>query len=145
MPPEAETLEASALSRSYLVQPRGPGTSYQFRMRTPADLIGRLDPTSGKPFGAEVKRGLRTRDLRTAGARAAILKGQIMIMVERLVSAVSGLSNPIIPVRSTARSSPPAAQRLRSIPNDSRGSETALVFRRILLFLDGRVAHVQEM
>jgi len=82
-PEEAETVEAT-LSRSYLVQPKGPGTGYQLRMRTPATLVGTLDPTSGRPFGTEIRRGLGTRDLRLAGTRAAIVRGELLRLVERL-------------------------------------------------------------
>lgn len=72
------------MSRSHLVQPRGPGTGYQLRMRTPGPLIGTLDPTSDKPFGAEVRRGLNTRDLRLAGTRAAIIRGDLLHLAEKL-------------------------------------------------------------
>ena len=50
----------------YLVQPRGPGTAYQFRMRTPPQLMGREDPETGKAFGKTIKRGLGTAHLPTA-------------------------------------------------------------------------------
>lgn len=50
----------------YLVQPRGPGKAWAFRMRTPPALIGKTDPETGKPFGAIIKRGLGTDHLPTA-------------------------------------------------------------------------------
>ena len=47
----------------YLVQPRGPGKPYAFRMATPSQLIGKVSPFTGKPFGAEIKLGLKSRRL----------------------------------------------------------------------------------
>lgn len=45
----------------YLIQPRGPGKSWVFRMVTPPDLVGTPNPWDGKPLGKEVKKGLGTR------------------------------------------------------------------------------------
>lgn len=84
VPPEPGSSEVPSVSRSYLVQPKGPGTGYQLRLRTPAALIGTPDPATGKPFGPEIRRGLGTRDLRQAGARAAILRGQVLALVESI-------------------------------------------------------------
>ena len=78
------------MSRQYLVQPKGPGTGYQLRMRTPVALLGRRDSAPGKPFGSEVRRGLNTRSLRTAGDRAAILRGHLLTLAEKAAQAVSG-------------------------------------------------------
>jgi hypothetical protein len=39
----------------YLVQPRGPGKNWVFRMVTPPDLIGVPNPWDGKPLGREIK------------------------------------------------------------------------------------------
>lgn len=69
------------MSDSYLVQPKGQGTAYRFRMRTPAALRGLLDPRSGRPFGSTIRRGLgSTRDIREARTRAAILRGQFLAL-----------------------------------------------------------------
>lgn len=66
---------------SYLVQPKGPGTAFQLRMRTPVALLGTVDPLSGRPFGATIRRGLgSTRDLREARTKAAILRGQYLAL-----------------------------------------------------------------
>lgn len=77
------------MSRSHIVQPKGPGTGYQLRMRTPTALLGTLDPTSGKPFGSEIRRGLGTRDLRAASTRAAILRGQLLALASRVAGSSS--------------------------------------------------------
>lgn len=63
----------------YIEQPRGQGTAYRFRMKTPATLIGREDPQTGKPFGTWIIRSLggerhlptakKLRDMRLAEVR----------------------------------------------------------------------------
>jgi integrase len=69
------------MSDSYLVQPKGPGTAFQLRMRTPVALLGTVDPHSGRPFGSTIRRGLgSTRDRREARTRAAILRGQYLAL-----------------------------------------------------------------
>ncbi|MFT3974030.1 MAG: tyrosine-type recombinase/integrase [Amaricoccus sp.] len=69
------------MSDHYLAQPKGPGTAFQLRMRTPTALLGTLDPLSGRPFGSTIRRGLgSTRDLREARVRAAILRGQYLAL-----------------------------------------------------------------
>lgn len=73
--------DGATMSNSYLVQPKGPGTAVQFRMRTPAVLLGTVDPHSSRPFGSTIRRGLgSTRDLREARTRAAILRGQYLAL-----------------------------------------------------------------
>jgi hypothetical protein len=47
----------------YLIQPRGPGKSWVFRMKTPPELISKTNPITGKPFAGEVRIGLGTRRL----------------------------------------------------------------------------------
>jgi hypothetical protein len=47
----------------YLVQPRGPGKSWVFRMLTPLDLVGVPNPWDGKQLGKEIKKGLGIRHL----------------------------------------------------------------------------------
>lgn len=64
----------------HIDQPRGPGTAYRFKMRTPQVLIGHTDPQTGKPFGRWIIRTLggerhlptakRLRDIRLAEVRA---------------------------------------------------------------------------
>ena len=46
------------LDTRYLYQPHGPGTAYLFRMRTPAALVGRPNPRTGKPYKGEIKEGM---------------------------------------------------------------------------------------
>lgn len=62
---------------NYLVQPRGPGTGWVFRMITPTELIGKPTPLTGKPFGKEVKKGLGTRHPVEARKRRDIALGEI--------------------------------------------------------------------
>lgn len=61
----------------YLVQPRGPGKSWVFRMVTPPDLVGVPNPWDGKPLGKEIKKGLGTRHLPTARKLRDIALGDI--------------------------------------------------------------------
>lgn len=61
----------------FLKPARALGTAWQFRMRTPAALIGRVDPATGKPFGNEIKRGLGTTHLPTARKRRDTVLGRI--------------------------------------------------------------------
>jgi integrase len=68
------------LDTLYLFQPRGPGTAYLFRMPTPAALVGKTNPRTGKPYGREIREGLggarrlvdarKQRDLRLGLIRA---------------------------------------------------------------------------
>jgi hypothetical protein len=67
------------IGMSYIEQPRGQGTAYRFRMKTPATLVGREDPQTGKPFGTWIIRSLggerhlptakKLRDMRLAEVR----------------------------------------------------------------------------
>ena len=61
----------------YLIQPRGPATGWVFRMVTPPDLIGVPNPWDGRPFGKEIRRGLKTRHLPTARKNRDLLLGDI--------------------------------------------------------------------
>lgn len=74
----------------YLVQPRGPGKAWAFRMRTPPALIGKVDPETGKPFGAIIKRGLGTDHLPTARMRRDETLGRVRAAVR--ATAEAGLS-----------------------------------------------------
>jgi hypothetical protein len=47
------------LDTNYLFQPRGAGTAWLFRMATPTTLIGRTNPRTRKPYGREIREGLR--------------------------------------------------------------------------------------
>lgn len=42
----------------HIIQPRGDGTAYQFKIRTPATLQGMTDPATGKSFCAFIKKNL---------------------------------------------------------------------------------------
>lgn len=61
----------------YLIQPRGPGRSWVFRMVTPPSLVGLPNPWDGKPLGREIKRGLGTRYAHEARARRDVLLGDV--------------------------------------------------------------------
>ncbi|WP_170833491.1 tyrosine-type recombinase/integrase [Litoreibacter albidus] len=61
----------------YLVQPRGSGRSWVFRMVTPPNLVGVPNPWDGKPLAKEIKRGLGTRRLPEARKLRDIALGDI--------------------------------------------------------------------
>ena len=61
----------------YLIQPRGPGKSWVFRMKTPPELIDKTNPITGKPFVNEIRIGLGTRRLSEARAGRDIMLGKI--------------------------------------------------------------------
>jgi hypothetical protein len=42
----------------HIIQPRGAGTAYRFKMRTPVALIGLTDPKTNKPFKKWITRSL---------------------------------------------------------------------------------------
>ena len=72
-------MDDDMLDTAHLFQPRGPGTAYLFRMRTPDVLIGRTNPRTKKPYGPEIREGLggvrtlpearKVRDLRLGQLR----------------------------------------------------------------------------
>lgn len=59
----------------YLIQPRDKG--FTFRMVTPVELHGTTNPWTGKPFGKEIKVGLRTRRLPEAKQKRDVLLGKV--------------------------------------------------------------------
>jgi hypothetical protein len=61
----------------YLIQPRGPGKSWVFRMVTPPDLVGVPNPWDGRPLGREVRKGLGTRHLPKARKLRDIALGEL--------------------------------------------------------------------
>ncbi|RED12885.1 tyrosine-type recombinase/integrase [Pontivivens insulae] len=93
----------------YIIQPRGPGTAYRFNMRTPSALRGSVDPSTGKKFGAYIKRSLggthhlptakKLRDVRLAEVRemeADALVGEAIrdrFSVERAAAWAEALRN----------------------------------------------------
>ena len=68
----------------YLRQPRGPGTSWVFKMPTPPDLVGVPNPWEGKPFKKEIARGLGIRHLPIARKRRDIFLGDVRRLQEKL-------------------------------------------------------------
>lgn len=71
----------NAEDMQYLIQPRGPGTGWAFRMLTPLELIGKINPWTGKPFGKEIRKGLDTRYLTEAKKRRDVALGTIRQLV----------------------------------------------------------------
>ncbi|WP_428515008.1 tyrosine-type recombinase/integrase [Roseovarius sp.] len=59
----------------YLTKPRGKG--YSLRMPTPSVLVGTENPWTGKPFGIEIKLGLKTRHHAEAVRIRDVRVGQI--------------------------------------------------------------------
>ncbi|MFT6532407.1 MAG: hypothetical protein ACJASC_001958, partial [Limimaricola cinnabarinus] len=57
----------------YLIQPRGPGTGWVFRMVTPPELVGKPNPWTGK----EIKKGLKTRRLPEARKLRDVALGDV--------------------------------------------------------------------
>lgn len=75
---------ADGTDMNYLKQPRGPGTSWVFRMVTPRELVGIPNPWDGKPLRKEVRRGLGTRHLPEARKRRDVALGDIRRLQGRL-------------------------------------------------------------
>ncbi|WP_420325312.1 tyrosine-type recombinase/integrase [Mameliella sp.] len=71
----------------YLIQPRGPGTGWVFRMITPKELVGLPNPWTGKPFGKEIKRGLGTRHPVEARKQRDIVLGRVRELVAEATGA----------------------------------------------------------
>ncbi|WP_176445183.1 hypothetical protein [Maliponia aquimaris] len=70
----------------YLIQPRGPGTGWVFRMITPRELVGLPNPWTGKPVGREIKRGLGTRHAVEARKQRDIAPGRKSSVVVTILS-----------------------------------------------------------
>lgn len=67
------------LDTTFLFQPRGQGTGWCFRMATPLALIGRENPRTGRPYGGEIREGLKTRDLKQARKLRDLRLGKIRL------------------------------------------------------------------
>lgn len=66
------------LETCFLFQLRGPETAYLFCLKTPPSLIGKTNPRTGNPYGAEVRESLKgTRDLTEARRLRDLLLGDI--------------------------------------------------------------------
>ena len=70
-----------AADMDYLIQPRGPGTGWVFRMVTPSELVGLPNPWTGKLFGKEIRRGLGTRHPVEARKQRDIALGRVRELV----------------------------------------------------------------
>lgn len=108
----------------HLKQPRGPGTAYQFRMRTPPELRGRADPETGRPFGGEIVRGLGTDHLPTAKKLRDETLGRVRAAV-RMAGGAAGRAagGDLGPAQAEAWAAAIAAQERHSEPEavDVRG------------------------
>lgn len=69
--------ETDMLDTQYLFQPRGQGTGWCFRMVTPPALVGKTNPRTEKPYGKEIRVGLKTHVLSDARKARDILLGSI--------------------------------------------------------------------
>lgn len=79
------------LDTLYLFQPRGPGTAWLFRMPTPAALIGRTNPRTGKPYGREIREGLGgILDIRQARRLRDLRLGKIRLEEAEALSEING-------------------------------------------------------
>ena len=72
--PASRPLEGQSDMR-HLTKPRGKG--YSLRLKTPEILIGKENPWTGRPFGREIKLGLKTRVHSEAVRQRDICLGQI--------------------------------------------------------------------
>ncbi len=79
------------LDTLYLFQPRGPGTAWLFRMPTPAALVGRTNPRTGKPYGREIREGLGgILDLRQARRLRDLRLGKVRLEEAEALSEING-------------------------------------------------------
>lgn len=69
--------KSKAEDMHYLIQARGPGTGWVFRMVTPIELVGKANPWTGKPFGKEIRRGLKTRSLPEVRGHRDVALGEV--------------------------------------------------------------------
>jgi len=75
----ADIADDDMLDTLFLDQPRGQGTGGCFRMLTPAALVGRTSPRTGRPYGREIREGLDTRDLKQARKLRDLRLGKIRL------------------------------------------------------------------
>jgi integrase len=79
------------IDTQYLFQPRGRGTAWIFRIKTPAILVGKPNPRTGKPYKKEIREGLgATRSLVEARKIRDVLLGQIRLEEATLANAHDG-------------------------------------------------------
>lgn len=75
----------------FLFQPRGAGTAWTFRMRTPEILIGKANPRTRQPYGPEIREGLGgTRSLPEARKLRDLRLGEIRAEEARARLAMNG-------------------------------------------------------
>jgi hypothetical protein len=100
----------------HLIKPRGKG--YSLRMLTPPVLVGTENPWTGKPFGKEIKLGLRTRGHPDALRIRDVRVGQIRQLEADAITA-SGKGG----IGSIMDLSPEAAQDWRKMRSEAAEDE----------------------
>lgn len=78
------------LDTNFLFQPRGHGTGWCFRMVTPLPLVGRINPRTNRPYGREVREGLRTRDLQQARRLRDLRLGKLRLEELQVLQELHG-------------------------------------------------------
>jgi hypothetical protein len=102
----------------HIIQPRGPGTAYRFKMRTPTALIGKVDPKTEKPFKKWITRSLGgTSHLPTAKKMRDIRLAEIRTIEAQLGAGVS-LDRRFSLERAEGWAEALKAQTARGGPND---------------------------
>ncbi len=104
----------------YMVQPRGVGTAWQFLMATPTVLIGATDPVTGRPFRANIKRGLGTAHLPTARRKRDEVLGAIRAAQRKAEAALAGL-DAVSDEKAEGWRAAIAAQDAKGGPDDEAG------------------------
>lgn len=128
-------MDNDMLSTDFLTQPRGPGTAYLFRMRTPLILVGKPNPRTGRPYGREIRESLGgTRNLREAIKRRDLLLGAIRAEEARAVGEAEGSISLALDLAEALRSPEvDAAASEYEVVLDSGETVTVEVTRRELI------------
>lgn len=102
----------------HIIQPRGAGTAYRFKMRTPTILIGLTDPKTEKPLKNWITRILGgTSHLPTAKMMQGIRLAAVRAMEAR-VSAVASLGSRFSLERAEGWAEALQAQNAKGGPDD---------------------------
>lgn len=109
--------DSDMLDTKYMTQPRGEGTVWVFRMRTPDILIGRNNPRTGRPYGKAIRESLKSRTLVAARNARDILLGKIRQEELRSYGADEGSLDQAMDI----------AERLERIEDEDRREGISLV------------------
>ncbi len=89
----------------FLFQPRGPGTAWLFRMATPAILIGRINPRTGKPYKGEIRESLGgVKDLTKARELRDLRLGEIRKEEQQVIAEADGSMETALEIAADLRS-----------------------------------------